>query len=228
MSLHSYQLKYIALITMIIDHCGIVFADYLSSQMQMLFRGIGRISFPIFCFLLVEGFFHSSNRNRYLIRLLLFSLLSEIPFDLAIHHADLTSFSSLMDWTHQNVFFTLALGMAAMIVAEHYQYYSLSWPLCALCFSCIADFCHTDYGSVGVVTILIFYLHKKIDRFPLWLCLLPLMVIAFNTPLQAACILSLCFISQYNGEKGQGPKYLFYLAYPTHFLLLYLLVHIVL
>ncbi len=208
---------------MIIDHCGIVFKHNLSTQVYYLLRGIGRISFPIFCFLLVEGFFHTGNRNRYLSRLLLFSILSEIPYDLALKHSDASSLFTIMDWTSQNVFFTLVLGMAAMMVIEYYQYNNLSWICSAILFSSIADFCHTDYGSLGIITILFFYLHKKRKSFPLWLCMIPLLTSAINTPIQGTCILSLFFLAGYNGQKGRGPKYLFYTAYPAHLLLLYLI-----
>ncbi len=208
---------------MIIDHCGVVFKSYLSPQIYLMMRGIGRISFPIFCFLLVEGFFHTRNHHRYLSRLLLFSVLSEIPFDLALRHTILSCPLSVMDWTEQNVFFTLAFGFLAMMMIEQFPSNRLNWACFSICFACIADFCCTDYGAIGVMTILLFYLSKKTGHLPLWACLLPLLTFAITAPVQLACILSLPILMRYNGKKGKGPKFLFYVAYPVHLLLLYLM-----
>jgi len=124
--LYNSDLKLIAIITMIIDHIGACVVSCIpavqdpNSMVYMLYwvlRIIGRIAFPIFCFLLVEGFIHSKNRYKYALRLLIYSVISEVPFDLALtRHA--------INWSHQNVFFTLLLGLLSMMVLDLIQQHS--------------------------------------------------------------------------------------------------------
>ncbi|NLG02851.1 MAG: hypothetical protein GX567_03310, partial [Clostridia bacterium] len=105
-------LKIIAIITMLIDHiAAVVLADYLSIDgirtIYKIMRSIGRLGFPIFCFLLVEGFMHTRDIKRYARNLGLFALISEVPFDLAFKH-------KLIYLDYQNVFFTLFLSLLAI------------------------------------------------------------------------------------------------------------------
>jgi hypothetical protein len=88
-------LKTLALFTMVIDHYGAIFQSDI-----IIYRIIGRLAFPIYCFLLVEGYFHTSNIKKYAARLLIFAFISEIPFDLA--------FFGHVGFEHQNIFFTLS------------------------------------------------------------------------------------------------------------------------
>ena len=131
-SISGSVLKMVAITTMLIDHLGaglllpllslpptsplsssghgisFLFHRYLLTyEFYSLLRIIGRSAFPIFCFLLVEGLLHTSSRGKYLLRLLLFSFLSEIPFNLAL-------FGGLRNANHQNVFFTLTIGLAVI------------------------------------------------------------------------------------------------------------------
>lgn len=114
MPLSGTTLKWIAVISMLIDHTAEVLinhnaalTDPIWAQIYVLMRGIGRIAFPIYAFLLVEGFLHTKDVKKYLARMLTFAVVSEIPFDLAVFH---TPFY----WGYQNVFFTLFLGLLAL------------------------------------------------------------------------------------------------------------------
>ena len=95
----GHSLKLIAIVTMLIDHIGLVLFPEV-----MILRCIGRLSFPIFAFLIVEGFEHTSDFKKYMVRILLFGLMSEIPYNLMIS-------GKFIDFTHQNVFFTFAIGL---------------------------------------------------------------------------------------------------------------------
>ena len=126
-------LKWIAIITMLIDHIGAAILEpYAEMQMMtsdasslwtldMLLRGIGRLAFPIFIFLMVEGFYYTHDRKKYFFRMVLFSLISEIPFDMAFQRT-LTMDGShkipLLDFSSQNVFFTLTLGFLAIWLTD--------------------------------------------------------------------------------------------------------------
>lgn len=108
--LTSSDLKWIAIISMLVDHFAVAIyvnmADY-QFDVYRVMRGIGRIAFPIYCFLLVEGFCHTHDVKRYISRCFLFAVISEVPFDLAVHGA----------WVYpegQNVFFTLAIGLCTL------------------------------------------------------------------------------------------------------------------
>lgn len=129
--LSGSTLKWIAIITMLIDHIGAVIlekgaigaynqqlstalsyeATFQLFQIDHIIRQIGRVAFPIFCFLLVEGFYHTSNRKKYALRLTLFALLSEIPFDIALNGA-------ILEFSYQNVMVTMLLGFLTMWAME--------------------------------------------------------------------------------------------------------------
>ena len=134
--LTSYQLKWIAVITMVIDHIGAVLFPG-----ELILRIIGRLSFPIFCFLLTEGFCHTHNRRAYMQRLGVFALVSEVPYDLTFH-------GKLLDLERQNIFFTLLLGVILLNLLEG----GGQWLLQAakvLFMMWIAEVFKVDYGYEG-------------------------------------------------------------------------------
>jgi hypothetical protein len=128
--LSGSSLKILALVCMLIDHIGaaILYEGILLPRAPIIIgtplhklylfyrvlRFIGRIAFPIFCFLLIQGFLYTSNRKRYVTRLGIFALISEIPFDLALNNR-------ILEFTHQNVFFTLFIGLLILMLMEHFE-----------------------------------------------------------------------------------------------------------
>lgn len=224
--LSGSALKMIAIITMFIDHLGAIILSKIPACNEALFsigtksytiyrlsRDIGRVAFPIFCFLLVEGFIHTRNRFKYGRNLLLFALISEVPWN--IWHGG---------WTceKQNVFFTLFFGYLAFCAIEHFYDNQKVQFLCLAALFFIAYHFNADYGWKGYIFLLIMYLFR------------------FEKATQAlvgSCWLyyewKACFafisINMYNGKRGfirgKFGKYFFYAFYPVHIILLLMIKH---
>lgn len=215
MELNSFQLKWIAIITMVIDHVGAVLFPY-----HMAFRVIGRIAFPIFCFLLVEGFFHTRDICRYLMRLGAFAVFSEIPYDLAFH-------GSVLEFGGQNVFFTLFLGVLLMYLMEKNRNVPVR-IVYVLLTMWAASVLHTDYSYRGILLILIYYLlndrkELKVSAGAAWNIFLYMDIRnLMQIPVQYFGAFASVPIALYNGERGPKIKYFFYLFYPCHLLVLYI------
>ena len=218
-------LKIIAMASMLIDHVAsqllrnnftftepLITIGHHSITWYYLLRSVGRLAFPIFCFLLVEGFQHTHDRWKYGRNLFVFALISEIPWNL-------THGGHIYGWS-QNVFFTLFLGYLALCVVRRWeedrQNRHLALRILALIVAGILLRC--DYGSCGISFILLLYVlrHNEIFRTAIGCCFLG-----------SRWIAGLAFIpiAFYNGRRGfiQGPfgKYLFYAFYPLHLLALY-------
>lgn len=216
LSLNMSQLKTIAIICMFIDHAACIMLERgvgLSGNFYMIdrvMRGIGRIAFPIFCFGIVEGFCHTRNAREYLKRLILFALISEIPFDLAFR-------SSIFSMSYQNVFWTLAFGLAALMVYTDPLMGGFQKTVGLLACFFVPYIFHTDYSIYGVLTIFVmFYFRKE----PLKMCMAGLIVLLLQSRLEIWAVFGFLLILLYNGEKGHGNKQFFYLFYPVHLLLL--------
>lgn len=217
MELNSFQLKWIAIITMVIDHVGAVLFPH-----HMMFRVIGRIAFPIFCFLLVEGFFYTRDIYRYLMRLGVFAVLSEIPYDLAFH-------GRVLEVGGQNVFFTLFLGVLLMYLMEKNRNNG-SLPVRSMYVLLImwaASVFRTDYSYRGILLILIYYLlhDRKELKIPVgaaWNIFFYMNIRNLaRIPVQYFGAFASVPIALYNGERGPKIRYFFYLFYPCHLLILY-------
>lgn len=203
--LDSFSLKLIAMTSMILDHIGAI----LFPEMWGL-RIIGRLAFPIYCFLLTEGFVHTHDQSSYLKRLFIFALISEIPYNLAFS-------DQIFDFGRQNVFFTLFLGLGMLMMLSKCAD-RIEKGAVVLIVAMIAELLHTDYGYVGILFILCFYLAKeKPLEGNLLACGCNFLG---GIWIQFFGILSTIPILMYNGKKGKSVKYLFYIFYPAHLLIL--------
>lgn len=233
--LTSNMLRTIAVLLMLSDH---IWATYMSLGNWMTY--IGRIAFPIFAFQIAEGFVHTSNFKKYALRLLGFALVTEIPFNLFYS-------SRWFNPYHQNVLFTLLLGLLAIYVLDNLKKnfkgkniaLSLLW-IALICIAATIGF--VDYGFLGMLTVVMFYILRD---FPFaWLAQLAGMVLinvvffegqvapveilgkTFEIPYQGFAVFSLIPIWLYGGKKGKSSKimqYGFYAFYPVHMLILYLI-----
>lgn len=209
-SLSGSSLKIFAIVIMLIDHIGAI----LLPQYHFL-RYIGRLAFPIFCFLLVEGFFHTRDIKKYALRLGLFALISEIPFDLALSNVP-------FNLLYQNVFFTLFIGLLVLIGFEKFKDKLFLRYMILVLGMLLAEVCHVDYGCFGIIMIVLFYFYSIHNN----LIVLTLGVLFFSIlsgGSEFLCTFSIIPISLYNGKRGISLKYLFYAFYPVHLLILYLI-----
>ncbi|MDE6905138.1 MAG: conjugal transfer protein TraX [Lachnospiraceae bacterium] len=227
--LSGSTLKLIAIVTMFIDHLGVVafetqFSRYMAPYYIM--RGIGRLAFPIYCFLLVEGFSHTRNVKKYALRLLLFAFLSEIPFDLAFNR-------QMFYWQYQNVFFTLLIGLSVIALMDHAKEISKGflcflWECAVLIAGIIlAQLLHTDYGAVGVLAIVFIYLFRQNRSSTLAMGVSVIWLSAMNIA-ESPALIDILLVKFYNGKRGLDLKYIFYAFYPLHLLLLYFFFHFIL
>ena len=207
-------LKLIACITMLIDHVGAVFFPQ-----NLWLRVIGRLAFPIYCFLLAEGSRYTKNPAMYALRLFIGLLLAEIPFDLALY--------GQISFAHQSVMFTLLL---AFFMAQAMKKLPL-WGklLVVIPFYFAAELLHTDYGGLGIITAAVFIIGRDLPESLLFQAcgLLAVNLAYFSTSfIQPCAVAAMIPIGLYSGKKATRSKLLqwaFYLFYPVHLLVLWIL-----
>ena len=221
--MNSFILKIIACVCMFCDH----FSSAILKDTTFL-NCIGRFSFTIFCFQIVKGYLHTHDIKKYIKRLILFALISQIPFML-FYHVVFDSFAI-------NVIFTLIFGLLAILIYDKYNKF-VGISSC-LFLATIAEVCKFDYGFFGVFIIFIFYLlhNKKIVMSIIFslavITKFYIPIIKYGIPLSYLflgnkysllmyfTLFSIMPILLYNGKKGKDAKYLFYIFYPIHLLIL--------
>lgn len=212
--MNVFVLKSLALVFMIIDHYGAIFHEGI-----LVYRIIGRLAFPIYCFLLVEGYVHTRNIKKYGKRLLTFAIISEIPFDLAFYGG--------LGFIHQNIFFTLLIGLAMMYFLDNEENYKINKSVVVLIGMFSSILLSVDYNFIGIIYILAFYYTKELPRLERLTkvgVILFLINLITLSPLQQFAILALPMIYFYDGNLGPNNKFLkifFYAAYPLHLLVFY-------
>ncbi len=217
----SFALRALALFFMLLDHAGLSLFPSLAAL-----RCAGRLAFPLYCFLLAEGFAHTRNVRAYMRRLLLAAILSEIPFDLLIFGR----FSSSME---QNVLFSLLFALMALVCADALRARPMQALLACAGLAVCAMALRLSFGWLGIALCLSFYFFREsrarmllLSSSALSLYALSLLLSGVDTrwALTAFCaLLALPLLLLYNGAPGPRGKWLsfaFYAAYPAHLLLL--------
>ena len=217
----SFALHIWAMLLMLCDHLQLTLLPDLP-----ILRCVGRLAFPLFAFMAVEGYLHTRSLKKYLLRLLMLAVISEIPFDLLVS-------GSVFDPMHQNVIWTIILGLCCIrafenISADLKKMLSAVVIIASLAAAIIA---RVDYSSAGVLTLLAFYAFRGNT---LWCRLMQLLSLAFINlvllggiefafPYQALAVLSLPIIWMYDGSQGPHNGFIKaanYLFYPAHMLIL--------
>lgn len=260
MSINARTLKIIAVITMFIDHLTYAFLEVpdlhgvqpmnalsYGPTLDGIGRLIGRTAMPIYAFLLVEGYVYTRNRWRYLGRLVLVAVLSELPFQYLFFPRDKI-------W-HCDTLFTLALGLIAVWVTDTVLLQYIGWSsrqvsdVCAgerdgaptvngktvlraivaaaavACCCLVATRMHADYRYGGVLLVLIYYLFR---RWRLMGCAIGYAWISWYNTNELYSLPAMALIQCYNGQRGRQCKWFFYLFYPGHLVLLLLLRRLIL
>lgn len=231
----SFSLHVVAMVCMVCDHAWAL----LFPQAEWL-TCIGRIAFPIFAFLIAEGYRRTTDVKRYMQRLLVFALVSEIPFNLMYG-------SSIFYPFHQNALWTFLIALCAMIIMDRIRKTHgkpVSIVLCALItllFFVLGYVSMADYFGAGVLTVLVFYFFSGStwsDRIGLFVCLCwinlellggyyyPLYIGGYQLNLiqQGFALLALIPVWLYKGKQGYHKRWFrwfCYAFYPFHMLALY-------
>ena len=215
-------LKIIACSAMLADHIGAVLVP------EVGLRIVGRLAFPIYCFLLAEGAARTRNPKKYGLRLALGAVFSEIPFDLL--------FFGGLTWHHQNVMVTLLLGFSMLMVIRQ-KGSAMRKLLAAAVFSGAAELLGADYGGLGVLMIALFAVtRERKDRTALRtvgltvICWLlggyGIRLGVLQVPVQMFAVCTMIPIACYSGAKATMSKavqWVFYLFYPLHLMILLIL-----
>ena len=212
MGLSQEWLKVIACVTMLMDHIGAAFFPW-----ALWWRIVGRMAFPIYCFLLAEGMARTRDVKGYGKRLAMGAVLAEIPFDLL--------FFGGLTLAHQSVMVTLLIGYFMVLWMRRFP----RWKLLALCLCALAaEMLCSDYGALGVMIIGLFVLTRDMEHHLLFqtLGLLVLNWALNGYWVQMLAVTAMIPIALYNGTKSSHSKAVqrgFYLFYPVHMLALVLL-----
>lgn len=214
--LSQEALKGIACVTMLLDHIGATMVQ------GYALRIIGRIAFPIFCFLMAEGTFYTRNPRKYGLRLMVGALLSEIPFDLA--------FRGKLTWEYQNVMLTLFLGFLTVEIIQKTKFDIVKLLAVSGGFV-LAEWANTDYGGFGVLLVVLFsqtrgklwFQTVLVMMFSWMMNSLKIPVLGMMVPIEMFAVFAMIPIALYSGRKATSSRAVqwgYYLFYPVHLMIL--------
>lgn len=230
--LNANQLKIIAIAAMTIDHAAAIFLPH--GLLKMILRCIGRLAAPIMCYMIAEGYHHTSNRKSYLLRLILFALISHVPFNLSMNF-DLSPFVAT------SVMWSLAMGLLALMIVKDEKIHPLL-RMGGLLLCCMLAYT-ANWNYIAVLWVVFFgWFHgnKKMQMISFALIGLTFhlgqqfwsLLVGFRTVenfklwYQPGIFLAIPLLLSYDGTHGKKSKFmkhLFYWYYPVHMVILHIL-----
>ena len=219
--LSSFALKIVAIVGMTLNHAAYIFYPYLPFEAQCVMLAVGGVTFPVMAFLLVEGYRYTSNMRKYAGRLLVFALVSEVPYWLFLSHEG-------------NVLFTLLLGLAALYLYDHVEQRAAFWLIFTII---VAASSLCDWGILGVVMILMIRIMPDrrqrvvypvlvpiaslgLPRLSALMSSLDLVHLPFMLYAFVGCTGAIPLLLSYNGRRGRPLKDFFYAYDPAHIFVL--------
>lgn len=223
-------LKYIAVVCMVIDHAAWAFVPTATILGQLL-HTVGRLTAPIMCFFVAEGYYHTRSRKRYFTRMAVFAVISAVPY--AFFCADGNWTAAFSRFYDLGMIYTLTLGLAAVIIWKS----DTEEPIRLLAVAVLVFLSvFGDWQFAGVLWVLAFAVFrdepKKRDTafcaisvfMALWISVQYYPTMGLGCLRETACqfgtLLALPLLRLYNGERGNQSKWFFYIFYPAHLLVL--------
>ncbi len=236
--LTMFLLKIIAILSMLASHISIVFSNDLPQTTLAWMYYFGRLAFPIFAFSVANGWSRTHNKLFYVLRIAIMAILSQIPFAITLKGVTYAGIYKTFISTNLNIGFTFLLSAACLVIYDLLRKIEFPKPVALICailpalaFEFLTPF-HVDYGYRGVALILV--MHALMNDKPIMFlsasAVLAWMSASIGVPnitiradIWIAYLISLILIMLYNGNRGARAKYLFYIFYPLHMIVLYLL-----
>ena len=211
----SFVLKILACFFMLVDHIGYCLFPNVS-----LLRTVGRLAFPIFAFQIALGYKKTKSKKNYFLRMLVFAMISEIPFLIFRY---VSGYSTLAF----NIGFTFVLALGALYFIELSKSKNILFSILIIPLLLIAYYLNVDYKWYGIIIVMIFYLFDLKKPFGFTAALITFIlstavyIYGFNaSSIQMYAVISIFILGFFNNKKGRDFKYFFYIFYPAHMLLL--------
>ena len=242
-NLDAYKLKWIAIIGMILNHVVIAGWDIIPLWLRFPLYAAGGLTFPIMGYFVVEGYKHTSNLNRYILRLLVFGLLA-MPFHILAIGVPLGGGNpALYPWL--NIMFSIVLSLLVLVMYDKLKIRAIFWFIFIL-FLVPISLLFFEWYFIGITVVLLFHIIRNetarrivppIVAGVLWLGLsllsgaMPEVEGAYGLITDAnfytvmpvfgiGCVAAAVLLKNYNEERGKQMKWLFYILYPLHLALL--------
>ncbi len=228
--LTSYQLKLLAMLAMVSDHLSHMIPVHSLPVLALAvtMNSIGRLTMPIMCFFIAEGYHHTKNLKRYFLRLFIFAVISQIPFYIySLDAIPQNLWEFILGNLHLNVMYTLFMGLLALTIAKSEKLHLLAKVPLVMATVILTHL--SDWRIYGVLWVLIFGLFRGDFKKQALFFIATILLIAADSFLlgnfldgsvKLFALLSLPLLWLYNGQQGKKIKYGFYIFYPAHLLVL--------